>query len=47
MSPGKLKPTNIKVTAVLPGATWSDSWQGSGFDESDMISAKDVARFDL
>ncbi len=39
----ELKPTNIKVTAVLPGATWSDSWQGSGFDESDMISAKDVA----
>ena len=39
----ELKPTDIKVTAVLPGATWSDSWKGSSFTEQDMIKASDIA----
>lgn len=39
----ELKPTDIKVTAVLPGATWSESWQGSSFTQNDMIHADDIA----
>lgn len=39
----ELKPTDIKVTAVLPGATWSDSWKDSGNDPEKMIRAEDIA----
>ena len=39
----ELKSTAIKVTAVLPGATWSDSWKGSSFTEDDMIKSNDIA----
>jgi short-subunit dehydrogenase len=39
----ELKSTQIKVTAVLPGATWSESWKGSTFTEDDMIQTKDIA----
>ena len=38
-----LKKTNIKVTAVLPGAVWTESWQGSGFTPDDMIKPEDIA----
>ena len=34
---------NIKVTAVLPGATYTDSWSGSGLPEERFIPAEDVA----
>lgn len=39
----ELKPTSIKVTSVLPGATWTDSWFGSSFGPEDMIQTKDIA----
>ena len=39
----ELKPTSIKVTSVLPGATWSDSWTTSSFGPEDMIQANDIA----
>ncbi len=39
----ELKPTAIKVTSVLPGATWSDSWKGSKFTPEDMINSTDIA----
>jgi len=39
----ELKPTDIKVTAVLPGATWSDSWKDSGHDPEEMIRPEDIA----
>lgn len=39
----ELKPTSIKVTSVLPGATWSDSWTTSSFGPDDMIQAEDIA----
>lgn len=39
----ELKPTSIKVTSVLPGATWSGSWEGSSFGPNDMIQANDIA----
>ena len=39
----ELKEKGIKVTAVLPGPTWSSAWEGSGFSKAQMIDAKEVA----
>lgn len=39
----ELKPYNIKVTAVCPGATYTPSWEGSGVPEDRIMEAADVA----
>jgi short-subunit dehydrogenase len=39
----ELKPFNIKVTNVLPGAAYTDSWAASGIDENRLMAAADVA----
>ncbi len=39
----ELKPRGIKVTAVLPGATWSDSWRGVELPEERLMQARDIA----
>lgn len=39
----EMKPHGIKVTAVYPGAAWTDSWAGSGIDPKRMMEAKDIA----
>lgn len=39
----EMKPHGIKVTAVYPGAAWTDSWAGSGIDPKRMMESKDVA----
>ncbi len=39
----ELKSKGIRVTAVLPGATYTSSWEGSGFPETRFIKAEDVA----
>jgi short-subunit dehydrogenase len=39
----EMKPKGIKVTALLPGATWSDSWRGVDFPEDRLMQASDVA----
>ncbi len=39
----ELKAKGIKVTAILPGATWSDSWAGADFPESRLMQASDIA----
>lgn len=39
----ELKPYNIKVTAVIPGAVYTDSWKGSGVAESRIMEAEDIA----
>lgn len=39
----EMKPYGIKVTAVYPGASWTDSWSKSGIDPKRMMEAKDVA----
>jgi short-subunit dehydrogenase len=39
----EMKPHNIKVTAVLPGAVMTDSWSGSGVSPERIMEAKDVA----
>ena len=40
----ELKPFGIKVTAVLPGAVYTDSWSGSGVDPKRIMEAEDVAK---
>jgi short-subunit dehydrogenase len=39
----EMKPYNVKVTAVLPGATLTDSWKGVDLPEERFIDPKDVA----
>lgn len=39
----EMKPFNIKVTAVYPGATMTDSWSEAGIDPKRIMEAKDVA----
>lgn len=40
----EMKPHNIKVTSVMPGAAYTDSWIGSGVDEKRIMEATDVAK---
>ncbi len=40
----ELKPQGVRVCCVHPGATYSPSWDGSGFAEERMMPARDVAR---
>lgn len=39
----ELKETGVKVTSVLPGATWSNSWAGVELPESRLMQARDIA----
>lgn len=39
----ELMPFDIKVTHVLPGAAYTDSWSGSGIDPNRIMEAKDIA----
>lgn len=38
-----MKPHGIKVTAVYPGAAYTDSWSGSGVDPQRIMKASDIA----
>ncbi|MEO5563817.1 MAG: SDR family NAD(P)-dependent oxidoreductase [Chitinophagaceae bacterium] len=40
----EMKPYGIKVTAVYPGAAYTDSWKGSGIDPKRIMQADDVAK---
>ena len=40
----ELKGQDIKVTAVFPGATYTDSWKNSGLPEERFIPASDIAK---
>jgi short-subunit dehydrogenase len=40
----EMKPHNIKVTAVYPGAAYTDSWEGSGVSPKRIMEANDIAR---
>lgn len=37
------KDTGVAVTCVMPGATWSPSWEGSGVDPNRMMPSEDIA----
>ena len=39
----ELKPENVRVTAVLPGATFTSSWEGVDLPEDRFMNANDVA----
>lgn len=39
----ELKPHNVKVTAVFPGAAYTDSWNGSGVDPKRIMEATDIS----
>ena len=39
----ELKLKGIKVTSVLPGATWSDAWSGVDLTRDRLIDPKDIA----
>jgi short-subunit dehydrogenase len=40
----ELKDKNIKVTAILPGATWSDSWKNVDLPYERLMEADDIAK---
>lgn len=40
----ELKPEGIKVTSLLPGATWSDSWLGADYPPQRLMQADDIAK---
>lgn len=39
----EMKPFNIRVMSILPGATWTSSWESSGMPEERMMPAEDIA----
>ncbi len=39
----EMKTEGIKVTSILPGATWSDSWHGVDFPEERLMQSGDIA----
>ena len=39
----EMKPYGIKVTAIMPGSTWSGSWEGADFPEDRLMKPEDVA----
>lgn len=39
----ELMDKNIKVTSIMPGATWSNSWQGVDLPPSRLMKASDIA----
>jgi len=40
----ELQSYGIKVTAVIPGAAYTDSWKSSGISEQRLMEADDIAR---
>lgn len=40
----ELMPHGIKVTAVIPGAVYTDSWKGSGIAEERLMEVEDIAK---
>ena len=39
----ELMPYGIKVSTINPGATWTDSWNGSGVDPQRILQTADIA----
>lgn len=39
----ELMPDGIKVTSIMPGATWSRSWEGAPVDKSQLMTPEDIA----
>ena len=43
----ELKEENIRVTSLVPGATYTDSWKSSGIEEDRFMKAEDIAEIIL
>jgi NADP-dependent 3-hydroxy acid dehydrogenase YdfG len=39
----EMRPHNIKVTAIIPGAVYTDSWAASGVKPERLMKASDIA----
>lgn len=39
----EMKEHGVRVTAILPGATWSDSWSGVDLPEERLVKPEDIA----
>lgn len=39
----EMKSKGVKVTSIMPGATWSASWEGAPFQEDRLMKAEDIA----
>ncbi len=39
----EMRSSGIRVTTLLPGATWTPSWDGAGFPEERLMPAEDIA----
>ncbi len=39
----ELKEKGVKVSSIMPGATWSNSWEGVDLPESRLMQAQDIA----
>lgn len=39
----ELKARNIRVSSVMPGATYTPSWEGAGVEEERLMKASDIA----
>jgi len=40
----ELKDSGVKVTSILPGATWSNSWAGVELPKERLMEARDIAQ---
>ncbi len=40
----EMKPKGLKVTSIMPGAAWSDSWAGVDLPHERLMEASDVAK---
>ncbi len=39
-----MKPHGIKVTSIMPGATWSASWGNAPYELDRLMPAEDIAQ---
>lgn len=40
----ELKTKGIRVSSIIPGATWTDSWAEAGFPPNRLMEARDIAQ---
>jgi len=40
----EMKPHGIRVISVMPGATYTASWEGSDIDENRLMPSEDIAQ---
>lgn len=40
----ELAPHNVKVTAIIPGSTYTASWEGTTIDQAKFVQPEDVAK---